>query len=87
LFYICEKKDIKEKKNATENSKLLMTVAPGGLFDYTRRPIFVSASVHAPITGKLSIPGMLFADDLDTGPFAVYRLQKGIDKVVKYCSD
>jgi hypothetical protein len=32
---------------ATKSRKILMTtVPPGGLFEYTRRPIFVSASVH-----------------------------------------
>jgi hypothetical protein len=36
-----------KRYKATQNRKILMTtVLPGGLFEYTRRPIFVSARVH-----------------------------------------
>jgi hypothetical protein len=45
---------------ATKNLKILMTtVPPGGLFEYTWRPIFVSASVHR--WGKVSCPVPLHA--------------------------
>jgi hypothetical protein len=40
-----------------------MTVLPGGLFEYTRRPIFVSASVHVCCTSGNSIHGHVAADD------------------------
>jgi hypothetical protein len=46
LFYICEKTEIKDIK-LQKNLKILLTTVPlGGLFEYTRRPIFVSVSVH-----------------------------------------
>jgi hypothetical protein len=32
----------------------------------------------------MSIPGLMFADDLAIGSFAVNSLQKRIDQVVKY---
>jgi hypothetical protein len=35
----------------------------------------------------MSIPGLLFADDLATGSFTVNGLQKGTDKLTKYCKD
>jgi hypothetical protein len=41
-------------------------------------------NMHAPIMGQMSIPGLLFADDLATGSFTVNGLQKGIDQVVNY---
>jgi hypothetical protein len=44
-------------------------------------------NVSAPVKGKMSIPGLLFADDLAIGSFTVNGLQKGIDQIVKYCSD
>jgi hypothetical protein len=46
LFYICEKAEIKDVKLKKNRKILMMTVLPGGLFEYTRRPIFVSASVR-----------------------------------------
>jgi hypothetical protein len=46
LFYICEKAEIKDIKLQKNCKILVMNVLPGGLFEYTRRPIFVSASVH-----------------------------------------
>jgi hypothetical protein len=48
LFYICEKAEIKDIK-LQKNRKILMTVLPGGLSEYTWRQILVSASVHPPI--------------------------------------
>jgi hypothetical protein len=44
-------------------------------------------NVYAPIIGQMSIPGLLFADDLAIGSLTVNGLQKGIDQVVKYCTD
>jgi hypothetical protein len=45
LFNICEKAEIKDIK-LQKNRKILMTTVPtGGLFEYTRQPIFVSVSV------------------------------------------
>jgi hypothetical protein len=46
LLYICEKAEIKDIKLQKNRKILMMTVLPGGLFEYTRQPIFVSASVH-----------------------------------------
>jgi hypothetical protein len=43
--------------------------------------------VHAPVIGKMSIPGLMFADDLAIGSFTVNGLQRGIDQMVKYCGD
>jgi hypothetical protein len=44
-------------------------------------------NVHAPVIGKMSIPGLMFADDLTIGLFTVNGLRRGIDQIVKYCSD
>jgi hypothetical protein len=44
-------------------------------------------NVHAPAIGKMSIPGLMFADDLTIGSLTVNGLQRGIDQIVKYCSD
>jgi hypothetical protein len=44
-------------------------------------------NVHAPVIGKMSIPELLFADDFVIGSFTVNGLQRGIDQIVKYCSD
>jgi hypothetical protein len=44
-------------------------------------------NVHAPVIGKMSIPGWMFADDLAIGSFTVNGLQRGIDQIIKYCSD
>jgi hypothetical protein len=41
----------------------MTTVPPGGLFEYTRRPIFVSASVHI-ITRKTYMENHLWMDNL-----------------------
>jgi hypothetical protein len=38
-------------------------------------------NVHALVIGKMSTPGLLF------GSFTVNGLQRGIDQIVKYCSD
>jgi hypothetical protein len=43
--------------------------------------------VHAPVIGKMSIPGLMFADDLAIGSFTVNGLQRGIDQIVKYYND
>jgi hypothetical protein len=42
-------------------------------------------NVHAPMIGKMSVPGLLFAYDLAIGSFTVNGLEKGTDQVVKYC--
>jgi hypothetical protein len=45
VLYLWEGRNKRYK--ATKNCKILMTtVPPGGLFEYTRRPTFASASVH-----------------------------------------
>jgi hypothetical protein len=41
---------------------------------------FSKDNAHVPIIGKMSTPGLLFSDDLTTGPFRVICLQKGNDK-------
>jgi hypothetical protein len=43
--------------------------------------------IHAPAVGKMSIPGLLFADDLTIGSVTVAGLQRGIDNLTKYCKD
>jgi hypothetical protein len=44
-------------------------------------------NVHAPVMGKMSIPGLMFADYLGIGTFTFCGLQKGIDQMVKYYGD
>jgi hypothetical protein len=44
-------------------------------------------NVHAPVIGRISILGLIFADDLAIGSFRVNGLQRGIDQMVKYCGD
>jgi hypothetical protein len=44
-------------------------------------------NVHAPVIGKMSVPGLMFADSLAIGSFTVNGLQRGTDQIVKYCSD
>jgi hypothetical protein len=44
-------------------------------------------NLHAPVTRKMSISRLFFADDLAIGSFTVNGLQKWIDQAVKYCSD
>jgi hypothetical protein len=46
-----------------------------------------NGDLRAPITGKRTVPGLLFAGDLAISSFSIKRLLKAIDKVVKYCSD
>jgi hypothetical protein len=41
----------------------------------------------APAVGNMSIAGLLFADDLAIGSFTVNGLQKGINKLTKFCND
>jgi hypothetical protein len=40
-----------------------------------------------PTVGKMSIPGLLLADDLAIGSVTVTGLQMGIDNLTKYCKD
>jgi hypothetical protein len=44
-------------------------------------------NAHAPVIGNISIPGLMFADNVATGSFTVNGLQRGIDQIVKYCGD
>jgi hypothetical protein len=44
-------------------------------------------NVHAPVIGKMSIPGLMFAADLAIGSFTVNGLKRGTDQIVKYCGD
>jgi hypothetical protein len=48
---------------------------------------YISENVHAPVIGRISIPGLMFADDLAIGSFTINDLQRGIDQMVKYCGD
>jgi hypothetical protein len=52
------------------------------IMDYISKGI-----VHAPVIGKTSVPGLLFADDLAIGSFTVTGLQSGIDQVIKLSID
>jgi hypothetical protein len=45
------------------------------------------ANPHAPTVGDVTIPGLLYVDDLAIGAFTVNGLQKVIDQIVKYCKD
>jgi hypothetical protein len=49
LFYNCEKAEIKDIKLHKNRKILMTTVPPGGLFEYTKWPILVSASVHTTV--------------------------------------
>jgi hypothetical protein len=49
--------------------------------------VISEGNVHAPVIGKTSIPGLLFADDLAIGSFTVNGLQTVIAQTVKYCGD
>jgi hypothetical protein len=60
----------------------LINILIGDIMDYISE-----GNVHAPITGKMSIPGLLFADSLAIESFTINGLQRGIDQIVKYCSD
>jgi hypothetical protein len=42
---------------------------------------------HAPSIGRITIPGLLFADDLAVSSFTINGLQKEIDKIVRYCKE
>jgi hypothetical protein len=42
---------------------------------------------HAPSIGQITIQGLLFADDLALSSFTSNGLQKGIDKMVRYCKE
>jgi hypothetical protein len=45
------------------------------------------ANKHAPTVGDVTIPGLLYADDLAIGAFTVNGMQKAIDQIVKYYKD
>jgi hypothetical protein len=63
-------------------SPYLFNIFIDDIMDYISK-----GNVHVSVIGKMSIPGLLFADDLATGSFTVNGLQRGIDQIVKYCSD
>jgi hypothetical protein len=42
---------------------------------------------RAPITGRKTIQGLLFADDLAISSFTITGLEKAINQAVKYCKD
>jgi hypothetical protein len=42
---------------------------------------------HAPTVGDVTIPGLLYADNLAIWAFTVNGTQKAIDQIVKYCED
>jgi hypothetical protein len=44
-------------------------------------------STHAPVIGDVTIPGVLYADNLATGVFKVNGLQKATDQIAKYCEE
>jgi hypothetical protein len=45
------------------------------------------ANLLAPTVGDVTIPGLLYVDDLAIGVFTVNGMQKVIDQIVKYCED
>jgi hypothetical protein len=45
------------------------------------------ANPHAPTVSDVTIPGLLYTDDLAIGAFTVNGTQKAIDQIVKYCED
>jgi hypothetical protein len=45
------------------------------------------ANPHAPTVSDVTIPGLLYADDLAIGAFTVNGMQKAIDQIVNYCED
>jgi hypothetical protein len=54
----------------------LFNIVVDDVSDYTDE-----GNTHAPAEGKMSIPGLLFADDLAIGLFSVSVSQKGIGKL------
>jgi hypothetical protein len=44
-------------------------------------------NTHAPAVGKMSIPGLLYADELAIGSVTVTGLQNGVDNLTKYCKE
>jgi len=44
-------------------------------------------TLHAPVIGKVTVPGLLFADDLKIALFNVSNLQKAINRIAKHCVD
>jgi hypothetical protein len=45
-------------------------------------------NLHAPVTGTMTIPGLLFADNLAIPSFTVNGLQRVINQVIiKHCND
>jgi hypothetical protein len=54
----------------------LFNIVIDDVSDYTDE-----GNTHAPAEGKMSIPGLLFADDLAIGLFSVSVSQKGIGKL------
>jgi hypothetical protein len=45
------------------------------------------ANPHAAMVSNVTIPGLLYADDLAIGAFMVNGMQKAIYQIVKYCGD
>jgi hypothetical protein len=45
------------------------------------------SNAHAPAVGKMSMPGLLFGDDLAIFSVTVTGLHKGNDNLTKYCKD
>jgi hypothetical protein len=81
-----EVRDIVEQRRAVKTgcslSPYLFNIFIDDIMNY------ISESyVHAPVIGKMSIPGLMFAEDLAIGSFTVNGLQRGIDQIVKYCGD
>jgi hypothetical protein len=48
-------------------------------------PYTTQETLHAPVTGKLTVPGLLFTSDLKIALFNVSNLQKAINWVAKHC--
>jgi hypothetical protein len=42
---------------------------------------------HAPSIGRITIQGLLFADDLAVSSLTSNGLQKEIDQIVRYCKE
>jgi hypothetical protein len=76
---------VKQRKGIRQGCNLspyLFNIFIDDIMDYISKD-----NVHTPVIRKMSIPGLLFADDLAIGSFTVNGLQRGISQIVKYRSD